>query len=116
MAPSNGGSVLTGCRRLSFLLTDTGPNELKIIPSVQKTILYENIAAIVMNDYVFGSSRAAKSAVLVQGWQFLAVSPSTFVHFIVCLYSSVVLNVLRSTLHIFLYKDLVLDNQPFSCS
>ena len=53
----------------SSFVTHISPNELKLIPSVQKTILYKNVAAIVMDGLVFGSSGAPKLAVLLKCWQ-----------------------------------------------
>ena len=44
LTPSNRGSVLTACRRSRFLLTYTGPNELKLHIDVLKRLFYENLA------------------------------------------------------------------------
>ena len=44
LTPSNGGSILTACRRSRFLLTYIGPSELKLHIDVLKRLFYENLA------------------------------------------------------------------------
>ena len=64
--------VLTGGRRSSILPTYTVPNELKLHIDVHKRLCYENILPNLLHTVLFGSRRAPKLAVLLQGWQFSA--------------------------------------------
>ena len=67
---------------------------------------------------VLGIKWAQSRIKLLWCLQFLEVFSSSLVHFIVCLYSSytvyIVLNVLKLTVHMFLYIYLVVDNSVYN--
>ena len=63
LGPNNGGSILTRCRRSSFLLTYTGPNEFKLTLNTQETSLYEVIVAVLLEVSLKVCSRAPNLAV-----------------------------------------------------
>ena len=61
--------VLTRCRRFQFLVTNIGPNDLKIILQIKKTFLFENIWSMLLDVCLFVHTGALKLAKLPQGWQ-----------------------------------------------
>ena len=79
---------MTRCRRSSFLLTYTGSNDLKLILDAQETSLYKVIVAFVLGVSLNVCSRAPNLGEIIAMSVILAVFSGSFVHFIVCLYSS----------------------------
>ena len=64
---------LTRCRRSQILVTNIGPNDLKIILQIQKTTLFENILSISLDVCLFVCTGASKLAKLLQDQQFFLV-------------------------------------------
>ena len=62
--------VLTKCRRLQILVTNIGPNDLKLILHIEETSLYEIILSIIITVLLFSCSSTAKLAKLPQGRRF----------------------------------------------
>ena len=65
--------VLTRCRRFQILVTNIGPNDLKLILYIEETSLYKVILSIIITVLLFSCGSTAKSAKLLQGWHFFLV-------------------------------------------
>ena len=79
LTPSSGGLVffffaLTRCRRFQILVTNIGPNDLKLILYIEETSLYEIILSIIITVWMFSCGGTAKSAKLPQGRHFFPCS------------------------------------------
>ena len=65
-------SVLTRCR-FQILVTNIGPNDLKLHVDIYKILYYKNLWLISINFLLFFCSGTSNLAKLSQGWHFFLV-------------------------------------------